>query len=188
MAGKLIIVAAPSGSGKTSIVKHLLQEKLNLSFSVSATTRAKRPNETDGVDYFFISETDFKAKIADNQFLEWEEVYNGTFYGTLKSEVDKSLAEGKNLIFDVDVMGGINIKKIYGEQALSIFIKAPTLEELKQRLLSRGTEDETSLQKRLSKAEFELSHEPLFDCTIINDNLEEARTETVRIISEFFNK
>ena len=129
MAGKLIIIAAPSGSGKTSIVKNLLDRKLNLSFSVSATTRNKRPNETHGVDYFFISEEDFKKKIADNQFLEWEEVYNGTYYGTLKSEVDRSLAEGKNLIFDVDVLGGINIKKIYGDQALSIFIKAPSREE-----------------------------------------------------------
>ena len=136
MAGKLIIIAAPSGSGKTSIVKNLLDRKLNLSFSVSATTRNKRPNETHGVDYFFISEEDFKKKIADNQFLEWEEVYNGTYYGTLKSEVDRSLAEGKNLIFDVDVLGGINIKKIYGDQALSIFIKAPSMEELRARLSS----------------------------------------------------
>ena len=188
MAGKLIIIAAPSGSGKTSIVKNLLDRKLNLSFSVSATTRNKRPNETHGVDYFFISEEDFKKKIADNQFLEWEEVYNGTYYGTLKSEVDRSLAEGKNLIFDVDVLGGINIKKIYGDQALSIFIKAPSMEELRARLNGRGTESEESLQKRLAKAEFELTHEVYFDRTIINSNLEEARNETFQLISDFIEK
>lgn len=188
MDGKLIIIAAPSGSGKTSIVKFLLEQNLNLFFSVSATTRKMRQNEKDGVDYHFISEEEFLDKIEKNQFVEWQEVYNGTHYGTLKSEVDAKLAQGKNIVFDVDVIGGLNIKKMYGDKALSIFIKPPTLEELTVRLRKRGTESEESLQKRLAKAMFELEHETLFDVTIINDELSVAQEEAVSLIKSFINK
>ena len=185
--GKLIIFAAPSGSGKTSIVKFLLSQNLPLRFSVSATTRPKRPNEKDGVDYFFLSKEQFQEKIDAGDFLEWEEVYSGTYYGTLKPEVDKLLKKGENVIFDVDVLGALNIKKIYGNQALAIFIKAPSVEDLVQRLTSRGTENEASLKRRIEKANFELSYEHHFDITIINNHLEEAQNEAKQIILNFVN-
>lgn len=185
MQGKLIIFAAPSGSGKTTIVKHLLALGMNLSFSVSATTRPKRENEQHGKDYFFLTIEEFKHHIAAGSFLEWEEVYEGTFYGTLKSEVDKELKEGKNILFDVDVVGAINIKKKYGNQALALFIKPPSIEILKERLLFRNTESEHTLLKRIGKAEYELTFEEQFDITIINENIIEAQEEAKLIIENF---
>lgn len=187
MQGKLIIFAAPSGSGKTTIVKHLLALGMNLSFSVSATTRPKRENEHHGKDYFFLTPEEFKQQIAAGAFLEWEEVYEGTFYGTLKTEVDKELQEGKNILFDVDVVGAINIKKIYGNQALALFIKPPSIEILKERLLIRNTESEHSLQRRIGKAEYELTFEDQFDITIINENIFDAQEEAKLIIENFIS-
>jgi guanylate kinase len=183
--GKLIIFAAPSGSGKTSIVKYLLTQNLPLRFSVSATTRPIRPIEKDGVDYFFLTQKVFQEKIASGGFLEWEEVYSGAYYGTLKTEVDKLLEKGENVIFDVDVLGATNIKKIYGNQALAMFVKAPSVEELVERLKNRGTETEESLKRRIEKANFELAYEKEFDITIINNHLEEAQNEAKQIIMNF---
>ncbi|MCL1850505.1 MAG: guanylate kinase [Bacteroidetes bacterium] len=183
--GKLIIFAAPSGSGKTSIVKFLLEQTLPLKFSISATTRPRRPNEKEGVDYFFLSKEQFQKKVEAGDFLEWEEVYSGTYYGTLKTEVDKLLAKGENLLFDVDVLGALNIKKIYAEQALALFVKPPSLESLIERLTNRGTESKESLKRRIDKAAYELSFEPDFDKTIINKHLEEAQNEAKQIVSDF---
>lgn len=185
MQSKLIVVSAPSGAGKTSIVRYLLEQNPSLSFSISATTRAKREMETDGKDYYFISVPEFQKRINDDAFLEWQEVYKGQYYGSLKSEVDRLGHEGKVVIFDVDVLGGINIKKFYGERALSIFIQPPTLESLKERLLGRGTETPESLKKRVDKAEYEMSFANQFDVTIINDDLEIARREANQLIQDF---
>jgi guanylate kinase len=183
--GKLIIFAAPSGSGKTSIVKFLLAQQILLKFSISATTRPKRPNEKEGVDYFFLSKEQFQEKIVAGDFLEWEEVYSGTYYGTLKSEVDKLLAKGENVLFDVDVLGALNIKKIYAEQALALFVKPPSIETLIERLTNRGTESEETLKRRIDKATYELSFEHNFDKTIVNTHLEEAQNEAKQIVLEF---
>lgn len=188
MQNKLIVVSAPSGAGKTSIVRHLLEQIPELSFSISATTRAPRAMEVHGMDYYFISVPEFQKRIADGDFLEWQEVYKGQYYGSLKSEVDRLGAEGKVVIFDVDVLGGINIKKYYGERALSIFIKPPTVEALKERLLGRGTETPESLQKRVDKAEYELTFANQFDTVIVNDVLEVARKETLDLIQDFLCK
>lgn len=185
--GKLIIFAAPSGSGKTSIVKHLLAQRFPLKFSISATTRPKRPNEIEGRDYFFLTEEQFQDKIAAGDFLEWEEVYSGAYYGSLKSEVDKLLDKGMNVLFDVDVMGALNIKKIYGNQALALFVKAPSVEALVERLRKRGTETDESIKRRVDKANFELSYEPEFDITIINNDLEEAQNDAKLIILNFIS-
>jgi len=183
--GKLIIFAAPSGSGKTSIIKFLLEQNIPLKFSVSATTRPKRKEETEGIDYFFLSKKQFQEKIETGVFLEWEEVYPGTYYGTLKPEVDKLLEKGENVLFDVDVLGAINIKKIYAEKALALFVKPPSLEVLIERLTNRGTESEESLKRRIDKATFELSFEQSFDRTIINTYLEQAQSETKQIVLDF---
>jgi len=183
--GKLIIFAAPSGSGKTSIVKFLLEQNISLKFSISATTRPKRPNEQEGVDYFFLSLEQFQKKIAASDFLEWEEVYAGTFYGTLKSEVDKMLEKGEDLLFDVDVLGAINIKRTYAAQALAIFVKPPSVEALIERLKNRGTETEESLKRRIEKSTFELSFESQFDITIINHHLEEAQNKAKQLVMDF---
>ena len=180
--GKLIIFAAPSGSGKTSIVKFLLAQQLPLKFSISATTRRMRSNEKEGVDYFYLTTEQFRKKIADGEFLEWEEVYAGAYYGTLKSEVDKLLANGENVLLDIDVLGALNIKKIYANQALALFIKPPSVEALVERLKNRGTESEESLKRRIDKATYELSFEPDFDITIINNDLEEAQNEAKQIV------
>lgn len=185
MQGKLIIVSAPSGAGKTSIVKYLLENIPQLAFSISATSRSKRENEQDGKDYYFLSANDFKQKLADNEFLEWQEVYPNQFYGTLKSEVERLWNEGKHVIFDVDVLGGLNIKKAFGKQALAVFIQPPTVEALRERLSGRGTENPESLKKRLDKAEYELSFAPQFDTVIINDVLTAAQKEAVQKISDF---
>ena len=188
MQGKLIIFSAPSGAGKTTIVKQLLEAGLPLSFSISATSRAKREGEVEGKDYYFLSVEEFKSKIANGDFLEWEEVYPGSFYGTLKSEVERIWHEGKHVIFDVDVIGGLNIKKSYPNIAHTFFVQPPTLETLKERLINRSTESEDNIQKRLSKADYELTFSAKFDTIIVNDNLEKAVNESIRKVLEFINE
>ncbi len=188
MKGKVIIMSAPSGAGKTSIVKHVLDYLPELRFSTSATTRAMREGEVNGRDYHFLSVEDFRKGIEHDDFLEWEEVYRNQFYGTLKSEIQRIWDEGKTVIFDVDVKGGLNIKKYFGDNALAIFVKPPTVEELENRLRKRGTETEESLRKRVAKAEYELTFAPRFDRVILNDNLDDARAETLQTIREFLDK
>jgi len=185
--GKLIIFSAPSGAGKTTIVRQLLKKNLNLEFSVSATSRTKRHTETQGKDYYFISEEEFRIKIDNNEFLEWEEVYHGTFYGTLKSEVERIRQNGKNVIFDVDVVGGCNIKNYYGDEALAVFVQPPSVEELRNRLISRSTDSMEVIEKRLQKAAFELTFANQFDCIIVNNQLEKALAEAEKYINEFIN-
>ncbi len=186
--GKLIVFSAPSGSGKTTIVKRLLKNNsLKLKFSISACSRTKRLNEINGKDYYFISKDDFKTKIKNNDFVEWEEVYKNQFYGTLKNEVENIRNNGSNVVFDIDVAGGIKIKNIYKNATLSVFIMPPSIEELENRLRLRSTENEKQLKKRLSKAEFEMSFANKFDKIIINDNLETAIKQTEQVISEFIN-
>ncbi len=187
MKAKLIIFSAPSGSGKTSIVKEILKSDIPFGFSVSATSRKARKGETHGKDYYFFDVEEFKNKINNNEFLEWEEVYHSQFYGTLKSEVERLRNQGKNVLFDVDVIGGLNIKNYYGDDALSIFIKAPSVEELKNRLKGRGTENDESLQKRLEKAEYEMSFASQFDVVVVNDNLDDAVKECLNLIREFIS-
>ena len=188
MQGKVIIVSAPSGAGKTSIVRHLLQAVPELQFSISATTRAKRDYETDGKDYYFITPDEFKSRLDNDEFLEWQEVYENQYYGSLKSEVERIWQNGQTVIFDVDVLGGLNIKKFFGGQALAIFIEPPSIEELANRLRNRGTESPESFQKRLDKAEYELSFSPQFDKIILNDVLEQAQQETIQLVKEFLNE
>lgn len=188
MSGKLIIISAPSGAGKTSIVKKVLHEIPSLAFSISATNRPKRENEKEGRDYYFLSSELFMQKIEENAFLEWQEVYAGRFYGTLKSEVERIWAEGKDVIFDIDVLGGLNLKRQFEERALSIFIKPPSTEELMQRLSSRGTESVESLKERYTKAEFELSFENQFDVAVINDDLQHAQQEVIYLVKNFIAK
>ena len=184
--GKLIIFSAPSGAGKTTLVRHLLEiPALNLAFSVSATSRAKRGYEVEGKDYFFLSPEDFNRKIKNLEFVEWEEVYHNQFYGTLKSEVDSLLKAGKNVIFDIDVEGGMNLKKIYGDDAIGIFVKPPSVKHLEQRLNSRSSEDEESLKKRLEKAVLELEYAPKFDKVLLNDKLETAKKDAEVFVSDF---
>ncbi len=182
---KALIFSAPSGAGKTTIVKKMLEVFPQLSFSISACSRAPRKNETHARDYYFLSTEAFQQKIKEDAFLEWEEVYPGNYYGTLKSEVDRIWAEGKQLIFDVDVVGGINIKKYFGEKALSFFIMPPSIEELEKRLQTRSTDDEETIQKRIEKAEYELGFAPQFDIVIINDQLDKAVQETEQKIRTF---
>jgi len=188
MTGKVIIVSAPSGAGKTSIVKHVLQFLPELRFSTSATTRTMREGEINGKDYHFLSVDDFKKGIEHDEFLEWEEVYANQFYGTLKSEIQRIWDEGKTVIFDVDVKGGLNIKKYFGDKALAIFVEPPTVQELENRLRNRGTETEESLRKRVEKAEYELSFAPRFDKIILNDDLEVARAEMLQTIRQFLDE
>ncbi len=185
MQGKLIIFSAPSGAGKTTIVRHLLDKDLNLEFSISATSRGKRHTETDGKDYYFLTSNEFRKKIDNNEFLEWEEVYPGTFYGTLKSEIDRIRKEGKNVIFDVDVIGGSNIKKFYGNEALAIFIQPPSVEELRNRLVARSTDSLDVIEKRVAKAEYELTFAHLFDVIVVNKDLEKAFIEAEECIRRF---
>ena len=187
MKGKLIIFSAPSGAGKTTIVKHLIQQNLNLEFSISATSRKARHTETHTKDYYFLSEQEFHQKIKNDDFLEWEEVYKGICYGTLKSEVERIRNRGKNVIFDVDVVGGLNIKKYYGDEALSVFVQPPSVGELRKRLQNRSTETEEKIQMRIAKAEHELSFANQFDVVITNDNLEKAFEEAERIMENFLN-
>ena len=186
--GKLIIFSAPSGSGKTTIVKHLLSKDLNLAFSISATSRPPRNNEKDGVDYYFLDNDTFKARVQNGDFLEWEEVYAGTCYGTLSSEVERLLNAGKNVVFDVDVVGGINIKKQYGDEALSLFIQAPSVEELRNRLINRNTDSAEIIEKRVNKASQELLFASEFDHIIINHILEDACRETELLVRKFIHQ
>lgn len=187
--GKLIVFSAPSGSGKTTIVRHLLkQDHLNLAFSISATSREKRGTEKHAKDYYFLSAKDFKQHIKDDDFLEWEEVYRDNFYGTLKTEVERIWALGKNVIFDIDVSGGLRIKRKFPEQTIAIFVKPPSIDELKIRLKKRKTESDDKINMRISKASAELATAPLFDVIIENDNLEKALTEAEHLVSDFINK
>lgn len=185
MAGKLIIFSAPSGSGKTTLVHHLLRQFPDLQFSISATSREKRAYETDGKDYYFLSPDRFREKIIAGDFVEWEEVYPGTFYGTLKSEIDRILAQGKSVVFDVDVKGGLNIKKQYGPKALAVFVKVASVAVLRERLIGRNTESPEKLATRLAKAEHELQYEGEFDKVIVNHALEKAQKEAVALVSDF---
>ncbi len=185
MTGKLIVVSAPSGSGKTSIVKEILASDLGLEFSISACSRKPRGNETNGKDYYFLSIEDFRSKIANDEFIEWEEVYPGNYYGTLKSELERIWQKGKHVIFDVDVVGGLNIKKKYNDRCLAIFIQAPSLAELEKRLRDRSTDSEETIIKRIEKAEYELTFAPRFDLIIVNDNFETAVKQTYRELEKF---
>ena len=187
MKGKLIIVSAPSGSGKSTIVNWLMQEhpELNLYFSISCTSRAPRGEEKDGVEYFFLTPEAFKEKIKNNEFLEYEEVYENRFYGTLKAQVERQREAGQNVVFDVDVKGGVNIKKHYGNKALSLFIQPPSIEELRRRLEGRGTDTQEAIEQRLAKAAYELTFAPKFDRVVVNDDLEIAKQETFNIINDF---
>ncbi len=183
--GKLIIVSAPSGAGKTTLVRHLLGANLNLGFSVSATSRPKRTGETDGKDYFFISEEQFREKIDNDELLEWQEVYPGSFYGTLIAQVELLLNQGRNVIFDVDVVGGLNIKKFYGNRALAVFVSPPSVEELGKRLSARNTDTRETIVRRLEKARWELEFAPQFDLIVVNDVLEDAKRTIVEHVAAF---
>lgn len=188
MSGKLIIFSAPSGAGKSTIVHFLLQQDLNLEFSVSATSRKPRGVEKNAVDYYFISVEEFRKRIYTNDFIEFEEVYPDLYYGTLKSEVDRISKKGNNIIFDVDVIGGLNIKKQYGDQALAIFIAPPSIEELHNRLEKRGTDTPEMIEKRVKKADYEMTFSDEFDKVIINDILESAQLEAVNAVRVFLQK
>jgi len=188
MSGKLIIFSAPSGAGKSTIVHHILTCGFNMEFSVSATSRAPRGNEVYGVDYYYLTPDEFRSKIRKNEFLEYEEVYPDSFYGTLRSEVDRITGEGKNVVFDIDVLGGINIKKQYDDRALALFIAPPSIEVLHQRLTGRGTDTPEMIAKRIGKAEFELSFAPQFDQVVVNDDLEKAKKEAEQLIRQFLSK
>ena len=187
MKGKMLIVSAPSGSGKSTIVQWLMQEhpELKLYFSISCTSRAPRGSEQNGVEYFFLTPEEFKAKIQNNEFLEYEEVYENRFYGTLKQQVENQREAGQNVVFDVDVKGGVNIKKYYGNEALSLFIQPPSVEELRRRLEGRATDTPEAIEQRLAKAEYEMTFAPQFDHVIVNDDLETAKQETLRIVKDF---
>ncbi|MBQ8501149.1 MAG: guanylate kinase [Bacteroides sp.] len=185
MAGKLIIFSAPSGSGKSTIINYLLTQNLNLAFSISATSRPPRGTEQHGVEYFFLSPEEFRRRIAQGDFLEYEEVYPDRFYGTLKEQVERQLAAGQNVVFDVDVVGGCNIKKFYGDRALSLFIQPPGIEELRRRLVGRATDTPEVIESRIAKAEFELSFAPKFDVVIVNDDLDTAKAETLQVLRNF---
>ena len=188
--GKLLIFSAPSGSGKSTIVNFLMQEhpELNMHFSISCTTRAPRGTEKNGVEYFFLTPEEFKAKIAEGAFVEYEEVYTDRFYGTLKSQVENQINNGENVVFDVDVKGGCNLKKIFGSEALSVFVQPPSVEELRRRLVGRATDAPEVIEQRLAKAEEELTYAPKFDVIIVNDDLETAKAEALRTIGDFLGK
>lgn len=188
MAGKLIIFSAPSGSGKSTIIDYLLTQNLNLVFSISATSRAPRGEEKHGKHYFFLTPQEFRERIAKGDFLEYEEVYPDRFYGTLKSEVSKQLEAGQHVIFDVDVVGGCNIKEYYQDKALSIFIQPPSIEELRRRLVGRATDSPQVIEERISKAEYELGFASKFDKVIINDDLSTAQEEAFNLVKEFIEK
>jgi len=187
MRGKLIIISAPSGTGKSTIIAWLMKEhpELRLAFSVSCTSRAPRGTEQNGVEYFFLSTEEFRQRIARGEFIEYEEVYEGRYYGTLKSQVDRQLEAGQNVIFDVDVKGGVNIKKHYGSEAMSIFIQPPSVAELRRRLEGRATDTPEVIDQRIARAEYELTFAPQFDRTVVNDDLEKAKTEVLSLVSAF---
>ena len=184
--GKLIVFSAPSGSGKTTIVRHLLaQDELNLGFSISATSRSARGKEVHGQDYYFISPEEFRDHIDKDEFVEWEEVYANNFYGTLKSEVERIWKEGKNVIFDIDVVGGLRVKEKFPERTLAVFVKTPSLEEMERRLRSRKTDTEEKIRERVAKAEKEMGFAPRFDVVLVNDDLEKAKREAVDLVRSF---
>ncbi len=187
MKGKLIIFAAPSGSGKSTIINWLMQEhpELNMHFSISCTSRAPRGTEQHGVEYFFLTPKEFRAKIANDEFVEYEEVYADRYYGTLKSQVEKQLEQGENVVFDVDVHGAMNIKKAYGSQAISVFIQPPSIEELRRRLNGRATDAPEVIEQRIERAEYELSFAPKFDTVVVNDDLQEAKENALQKIAQF---
>ena len=187
MTRKLVVFSAPSGSGKTTIVREILADThFNFEFSISAASREKRGKEIHGKDYYFLTVEEFKSKIADDEFVEWEEVYKNQYYGTLKSEIKRIRDKGNHVIFDIDVVGGVNIKKQFNEECLTIFIKPPSIKELENRLRNRGTETEASLKKRLSKAEKEMTYSKIFDIVVVNDVLEIAVEEVKKLLLEFF--
>lgn len=188
--GKLIIFSAPSGSGKSTLVNYLMEQhpELKLAFSISCTSRAPRGKEQNGVEYFFLSPEEFKKKIANDEFLEYEEVYEDRFYGTLKSQVEVQSQAGQNVVFDVDVKGGVNIKKHYGSRALSVFIQPPSVEELRNRLVGRATDAPEVIEQRLNRAEYELSFADKFDRIVINDNLEKAKVDVYNVIKQFLDE
>jgi guanylate kinase len=187
MKGKMIIVSAPSGSGKSTIVNWLMKEhpELHLNFSISCTSRAPRGTEKNGVEYFFLTPEEFKEKIQHNEFLEYEEVYENRFYGTLKQQVENQREAGQNVVFDVDVKGGVNIKKYYGDDAMSLFIQPPSVEELRRRLEHRGTDAPEAIEERLAKAAYEMTFAPQFDHVVVNDDLESAKQETLKLVQDF---
>jgi guanylate kinase len=187
MKGKLIIFAAPSGSGKSTIINWLMQEhpELNMHFSISCTSRAPRGTEQHGVEYFFLTPEEFRSKIANDEFVEYEEVYADRYYGTLKSQVEKQLEQGENVVFDVDVHGAMNIKKAYGSQAISVFIQPPSIEELRRRLNGRATDTPEVIEQRIERAEYELSFAPKFDTVVVNDDLQEAKENALQKIAQF---
>ncbi len=187
---KLVIFSAPSGSGKSTIVQWLMEKhpELKLSFSISCTSRAPRGKEQDGVEYFFLSPGEFRQKIQNDEFLEYEEVYEDRFYGTLKAQVERQLSAGQNVVFDVDVKGGVNIKRFYGQRAMSIFIQPPSVEELRRRLVSRATDTPEAIENRLAKAAYELTFAPQFDHVVVNDDLEQAKAETLSLLNAFLNE
>ena len=188
--GKLIIFCAPSGSGKSTLVQWLMavHPELNLAFSISCTSRAPRGTEQNGVEYFFLTPDEFRARIAANEFLEYEEVYPGRFYGTLKSQVDTQTQRGENVLFDVDVKGGCHIKEFYGSRALSIFVQPPSVDELRRRLISRGTDSAEAIEQRVGKATYELTFAPRFDHVVVNDDLEKAKAEVYQLVSQFVGR
>ncbi len=183
--GKILIFSAPSGSGKSTIVGRLMETGMPLGFSISATSRAPRGQEQDGVEYYFLSVDEFRRRIANNEFVEHEEVYEGCFYGTLRSELDRIWSEGKAIIFDVDVVGGINIKRLFGDDAMSIFVQPPSIDELRRRLISRATDSMEKIEQRLAKASKELAYAPQFDHIVVNDDLDQAVSETVSLVKKF---
>ena len=188
--GKMLIVSAPSGSGKSTIVNWLMKEhpELKLYFSISCTSRAPRGTEQNGVEYFFLTPEEFRQRIESNEFLEYEEVYENRFYGTLKQQVERQREAGQNVVFDVDVKGGVNIKKYYGNEALSLFVQPPSVEELRKRLVGRATDTPEAIEERLAKAEYELTFASLFDCVIVNDDLEIAKQEALQVVKEFLGQ
>ena len=188
MEKKLLIFSAPSGSGKSTIINWLMQHPdLHLAFSISCTSRAPRGTEQNGVEYFFLTPEEFRERIANNEFLEYEEVYKDRFYGTLKQQVENQLQKGENVVFDLDVKGGCNIKRFYGDRALSIFIQPPSIDALRQRLVGRATDTPEVIEDRLARASYELTFAPQFDRVVVNDDLDKAKAETLAIVREFLN-
>lgn len=184
---KLIIFSAPSGAGKSTLIRFLLAQGLNIHFSISATSREPRGEEKNGVEYYFLTPNEFRRRIANNEFLEYEEVYKDKFYGTLKSEVDRILQKGVNVVLDVDCVGGLNIKEIYGDQALSIFVMPPSVEVLRERLEKRGTDAPEVIERRLAKAQYEMSFAPQFDVIVHNEDYDQAKTEILKLVTDFIS-
>lgn len=186
--GKLVIFSAPSGAGKSTLVNYLLPQFPQLSFSISATSRAPRGQEEHGKDYYFLSSEEFKMRVAQDELLEWEEVYSGTYYGTLRTEVERIWSEGKVVVFDIDVVGALNLKKQFGDRALALFVQAPSVEILEQRLRGRGTDSEEKIQQRVAKATIEMARAPEFDKVVVNDDLNTAKAEALAILKDFLGE